>query len=308
MNRGKVIAISVAAVCIIGVIGALAFMAHRQSSDYAEAVKLAQNGDTQTAYTLFEKLGDYSDSKEQRDALVATDPALPYRAANKGDIVTFGTWEQDGDKANGSEPISWIVLDRVDEKLLVLSEMCLDGRPYNPAEFTSVTWEKCELRSWLNGEFLEGAFSETEQALIPEVKNENEDRLGADDEDDPMHEIFADGGTGTEQMGVGGADTRDRVFCLSETDTLIYLNSDVAHESLGKAKLVDAASARGARASEEGYVGWWLRSPGVYSFTAQFVNENGEPYPSGAYVELTYGVRPSLWIDVRESATESQEN
>ncbi len=300
MGKGKIAAIA-ACTCAALAIAGFALHVHGQASDYAEAERLAEAGDAQGAYAIYEGLGGYSDARERARALADSDPSLPYRNVAKGDLVTFGSWEQDGNMANGPEPIEWIVLDKVDGCLLLLSATCLDGRSYNPVEFQSVTWEECELRSWLNSDFLEGAFTDAELSLIPAVENVNEDRIGAADEDDPMREYFVDGGAGTEQMGVGGADTRDRVFLLSETDTLIYLNDDISRETVGKARLADAAATRDVFAGEDGCVGWWLRSPGVYAFTAQFVNEDGEPYPAGAYVELSYGVRPVLWLNVGDS-------
>ena len=304
MGKEKVAAIAACACVAIAVAG-FALHAQSQASDYAEAERLAEAGDAQGAYAIYERLGGYSDARDRARALADSDPSLPYRDVAKGELVAFGSWEQDGDTANGPDPIEWIVLDKVDGRLLLLSAACLDGRPYNPVEFQSVTWQECELRSWLNSDFLEGAFTDAELSLIPAVENVNEGRIGAADDDDPMHEIFADGGKGTEQMGVGGADTVDRVFLLSETDALIYLHGDMERETVGKALLADAAASRGVYAGDDGCVGWWLRSPGVYGFTAQFVNEEGQPYPSGAYVELVYGVRPALWLDASGLGCES---
>ena len=38
----------------------------------------------------------------------------------------------------------------------------LDCQPYNE-EYDSVTWETCTLRAWLNGPFLNAAFTRTQQ-------------------------------------------------------------------------------------------------------------------------------------------------
>ena len=44
--------------------------------------------------------------------------------------------------------------------------------------------------------------------------------------------------------------------------------------------------------------GWFGCSPGTYGFATQFVDATGVPSLSGANVDLQYGVRPALWINV----------
>ena len=63
-----------------------------------------------------------------------------------GSIVTFGRYEQDGDKENGPEEIEWVLLDVQDGKALLLSKYGLEAKPYN-TEYTDVTWETCTLRA-----------------------------------------------------------------------------------------------------------------------------------------------------------------
>ena len=131
----------------------------RNAVRYREAVALDEAGDTQGAYEIFRSLGRYSDAAQRADALVATDPALPYRSASKGDTVSFGSYEQDGNTQNGPEPIQWIVLDKLDEQLLLLSADVLEARQYHHVPFEEVTWENSDLRAWMNGDFYDGAFT-----------------------------------------------------------------------------------------------------------------------------------------------------
>ena len=49
----------------------------------------------------------------------------------KGSIVTFGSYEQDGDEDNGQEPIRWIVLTVEDNKASLVSEAVLNKKPYH---------------------------------------------------------------------------------------------------------------------------------------------------------------------------------
>ena len=253
---------------------------HHRGSRYAEAVRLAEAGETTAAYEIFTGLAGYSDAKERAAGLVEKDPALPYRKAAKGDLVTFGSFEQDGDELNGPEPIQWIVLERFGDRLLVLSADVLDGRQYNHVPFQDVTWADSDLRAWMNGDFFDAAFTPAQQGIIPSVLNDNADQsiTGA----------------------AGGAPTQDRVFALSEQESVIYLSTSAARSDIGAAPASQAAASGTLSVSEEGTADWWLRSPGTYPFAAQYVDAAGTPLPSGANVDVLYGVRPALWIDCAE--------
>lgn len=82
-----------------------------------------------------------------------------------GDIVTFGKYEQDNNGSNGKEDIEWIILARDGNKLLLISRMALDQKPYNEKK-ADVTWETCSLRNWLNASFYESAFDEEDKGYI----------------------------------------------------------------------------------------------------------------------------------------------
>ena len=243
-------AVALAAVLLVLSAAFLGYNHHR-GSRYAEAVRLAEAGDTTAASEIFTGLAGYSDAKERAAGLVEKDPALPYRKAAKGDLVTFGSFEQDGDELNGPEPIQWIVLERFGDRLLVLS-----------------------------GDFFDAAFTPAQQGIIPSVLNDNADQsiTGA----------------------AGGAPTQDRVFALSEQESVIYLSTSAARSDIGAAPASQAAASGTLSVSEEGTADWWLRSPGTYPFAAQYVDAAGTPLPSGANVDVLYGVRPALWIDCAE--------
>ena len=77
--------------------------------------------------------------------------------------VTFGSYAQDNDRSNGTEPIEWIVLDVQEGKALLLSKYGLSAAGYHDT-WDDCTWETCSLRTWLNDRFLNWAFSLEEQA------------------------------------------------------------------------------------------------------------------------------------------------
>ena len=108
--------------------------------------------------------------------------------------VVFGHYEQDRDKDNGPEPIEWEVLAVEDGNALLISKNLLDSRQYYSGN-NGVTWEKSDIRVWLNNPFYNRAFDESEKEQIQTVTISN-----------PDNSSF-----GT----AGGNDTEDKVFLLS---------------------------------------------------------------------------------------------
>lgn len=63
------------------------------------------------------------------------------------------------------EPLRWRILDDHDGRMLLLSELVIDCRYYHETQ-ESVAWEMSDLYGWLNGYFLETAFSPEEKESI----------------------------------------------------------------------------------------------------------------------------------------------
>ena len=92
--------------------------------------------------------------------------AADWASLSAGDTLFFGAYEQDGKAETGPEPIEWIVLDKNDRGLLLLSQYELACRPYHAGENEQVTWEACALRTWLNDTFLQQAFRQEERSRM----------------------------------------------------------------------------------------------------------------------------------------------
>lgn len=220
------------------------------NNNYNNAVALMNSGKYEDAVNIFEALNGYKDS----DSLKATAEISIIANASIGDNVAFGDY-------NGNT--EWRVLAKEDGKILVISKYALEERQYN-TEYTSITWEKCTLRSWLNNEYLTSAFSNDERSRIIEVSINNPDN--------------AEYGTD------GGNNTTDKVFLLSIDAVNKYFTSDSAREAV----LSDGTS-----------VWWWLRSPGYDSGRVAVVDYDGSANGFGNYVYFGSGaVRPALWIDI----------
>ena len=236
------------------------------SSRYDRAVSLIDSGDYEAAYILLNGL-EYKDSANLRsDAWFKICPI--------GGMVFFGTYEQDNNTSNGKEEIEWIVLAREGDQVLVISRYALDCIPYNRSS-TSVTWETCSLRKWLNGTFLNAAFSESERAMIPSVT------VRADE--NPSYSTSP------------GNSTTDQVFLLSITEVNKYFSSNSARQCQGTAYCY----AQGAQKGDNGNCWWWLRSPGYDSYGAASVRRKGSVNDDGYGVDdISIAVRPALWIDL----------
>ncbi len=87
--------------------------------------------------------------------------------AKAGDYIKFGTYAQNY-SGGRKEEIEWLVLEKREGKLLVISKYILDCEPYNTVK-KEVTWETCTLHKWLNNNFMKAAFSSAEKSMISEV-------------------------------------------------------------------------------------------------------------------------------------------
>lgn len=129
-----------------------------------------------------------------------------------GDIVTFGSYEQDGNYANGKEPIEWYVLEISNGRVLLLSKYVLDMCVLYKSEEHVVTWHNSYLRYWMNNTFKNEAFSPVEQARIPYVDLSNTDSS-------EFYKIF---GYAIPSYKAYVYDTKDQVFALSYQEVIKY--------------------------------------------------------------------------------------
>lgn len=89
------------------------------------------------------------------------------------DIITLGSYEQDGYVANGTEPLEWVVLMRDEERALLISRTNIDVS--SSVTTTAIDdWENSELRAYLNDAFITDSFLPTE---IDAIRNDNTDQV-----------------------------------------------------------------------------------------------------------------------------------
>lgn len=204
----------------------------------------------------------------------------------KGDTVIFGSYIHGKNKSSGKEGIEWLVLERIDSEILLISKYALDCVPYDTS-YTwgmakNITWEICGIRKWLNKTFLKEAFNNKEQALIQTttVLAENNPKYGTK----------------------AGKDTNDKIFLLSIGEANEYFADDEARKCVP----TEYALARGVSVNDdcnadgEHTCWYWLRSPGSNQGDAASVYSDGSiVYHGEDGVNVDYfGVRPVLWINL----------
>ena len=235
---------------------------------YYDAVELMNNEKYKEAIAAFESLDGYKDSTDKIDECKLG----VLKKAQIGDSIEFGSYEQDNDTTNGKEIIEWQVLDKEDNKILVISSNVLDCKPYNTV-LKPVTWETCTLRTWLNDVFYNAAFDSEEQSMIQvtSVVAEN----------NPEHNTDP------------GNDTEDKVFLLSVKEATNYFPTEEARIGVLTPYAI-------TQPTQHAFSNWWLRSPGLYHTRAAKVYLGGK-IGDLFYSEVDYdagGVRPTMWIDL----------
>ena len=226
-------------------------------SKYNEASSLIAEGKYNEALLILDEIGDYKDA-------VALKQKYALLTCESGDVITFGTYEQDNNLDNGAEAIEWLVLNRDGNKALVISKYCLEQMPFNNT-LAPVTWENCTIRKWLNNDFFNTAFSADEKTSVLVSNISYPDDV---DHEEPTRT------------------TKDRIFLLSENEALLYFDSD---------------SERATQTTE--YVGalhcyWILRTNGSVSNVAHVDTSGYVGYYEN--VDREWYIRPAMWIEINK--------
>ncbi len=282
------------------------------NAQFASAVQLLNTGKTDDAlavlfsipgYSGFKPVAEYFEANPElataaREAeYFEANPELataarearlaPYKSV--GGIVTFGTYPQ---TASGSDktPIEWLVLDydAASNRALIISRYGLDAKPYN-TKFIDITWEKCTLRTWLNNDFLNAAFTAQEQKGIVLTTVDNSKSQGSSRWDTN-----------------GGNNTQDKIFLLSYAEANKYFGVAWEDGNNMKSRVTPTAYALKAGAwtndskttadgAKAGW--WWLRSPGDFQSDAASVSSAGS-LSDNIVPNFRGYVRPALWLNL----------
>ncbi|MBR1598678.1 MAG: fibronectin type III domain-containing protein [Lachnospiraceae bacterium] len=221
-----------------------------------------------------------------------SDPVKDDTGVMTWDCIYFGKYNQNATFDN-KQPIEWRVLSVDGDDAFLLADRIIGYKKYNVADMTvenwsTVNWDKCTLRKWLNDEedsdsFIKTAFSAEEIQAIKETTVVNKDN--------PV--------TGTD----GGNDTTDKIYLLSVDEAAAGsygFGGNISEYNKARiAMTTDYADINDRMSgSDTGRWSWWLRTVGRESDdTANILG--GSIYANGSYSGEYYGVRPVLHVDLR---------
>ena len=159
--------------------------------NYQKALLLIKENKIIDGYDLLNELSviGYKDSKTLLENLkVSYDRALfneKLKSLDFGSEVTFGSYEQDDNLENGKEPVEWIIIDRNESSVMLISKKIIDVKAFNEDRFNA-TWETSSLRKWLNGEFYNNAFNVYEKQTITETRVIPDKKATKDEPTEPL--------------------------------------------------------------------------------------------------------------------------
>ena len=223
------------------------------TEDEWEAISFGRDNDTtlKSVNIVFGKKTDYSEAK-------------------LGDTIKLGNLDE--------QRIEWLVLDVQNDKALVISKYALVSHQYDP-QGSLVTWENCSLRQWLNNDFLNSLFSESEQSMIITTT------IPADEFD-----FF---------LSQPPNPTQDKLFLLNIDEVEKYFSDDDSRQC----SPTKYATKHGVTLDTTGqYCSWLLRTPIHKSYNdtyVVYVKVTGKINTAGVTsVAYGYGIRPAMWIDL----------
>jgi hypothetical protein len=247
----------------------------KEGSEFVVEASIIDVETGQIAHTASEYLENESNAEIRRAVQALVDRMLKVGGGSPSRAVASGIAAQikNGEKRNLQfGQYKWRVLEVLRDKALIITEDVIETSIAYHGSRTNVTWESCDLRRYLNGNFLQ-KFSEAEERQILQTRIQNPNN--------PEH--------GTN----GGSDSNDKVFLLSIQEARRYFASD-AERCEGVSRYTHTDGKNYAR-------WWWLRSPGDSSCNAAIVINDGYVYVFGRdvdYVDTYGGLRPALWLNL----------
>ena len=214
--------------------------------------------------------GSLNECKSVDDGAMATRPALWLNtdsvAAKKmsfavGSTIVFGNY--------GGEPIRWLIVGKQEKSVTLFSERVIDNRQFQIDRTEGITWEKSNLRKWLNNDFIKTAFSADEQTAMFNVKYSLNSKDGVEG-----------------YFTISSRELSDPVFLLSYNDVKkIFPDTDDR-----RTKTTPYAKKMGAG----DICCWWLISPGSDNVSVACIDENGKA--ASRWATDKRGVRPAIMI------------
>lgn len=191
------------------------------------------------------------------------------------------------------EPIKWMILNKTEEELLLISDLILDHQDYyhnekeriiNGVKIYSNNWEYSNIRKWLNNNFYNQAFNELEKEMIVEKFIDNHNSFNS------FSSIYL-----REQN-----DTYDKIYLLSYHESLVYFRGSCLCDKTKltyptKYAIINLAS----NGFKPGHKDWYLRTPcNTSSYMVHYTSLGGN-VDKETFVYVVEGVRPVINIKMK---------
>lgn len=189
------------------------------------------------------------------------------------------------------EPIKWRVLSINEDgtDAFVIADQVVDTTRYYRDAPVEITWEKSDVRVWLNDTFMKTAFTETEVNAIKETTVTTADNEWSGED--------------------GGNDTNDKIYLPSieeMSETSYGFSSSYEQEDTRTVAITDFAQAQESLAWVESDAGlYWLRSPGAKAGYPARVDGHWGVMNVNEMQDLAtrrLGVRPVMHVDLSDKA------
>ncbi len=208
----------------------------------------------------------------------------------RGELVSGNSLQDDnGYKLNvvywfKHEPVSWTVLDEKDGKLLLHCDLIIDSQAYSNTAKNN--YANSTIRAWLNGAFLDTAFSEVQKNYI--LTTEVDNGLVASDYKSANPFICEN--------------TNDKIFLLSKAEVK---NAEYGFtgDSARVMKATAYAESQGVFANDSNDGWWWLRTPSnsasisTKDDLAHNIKVVGSIWSTNVAIS-SGGIVPAMWIDL----------
>ena len=232
------------------------------------------------------------------------------------DGVLFGSYEQDGNIQNGKEPIEWFVLDKDENKALLVSKYILDYLEYSVSLDRHITWKESSLRAYANNSFYNSAFGDKDKLVILSNKYMNYDN--------PVYSSSEESET-IDKVAILSFDEIMKYFDIDYSECVRDIVTDYKVPSSNKlatslttyaSKKLKSEKLRIKTSRENDF---WLRNQGrsgeelfdKYNsamYARETVDLKGAPYdiysiedPTHSMRNYKLGFRPIIWVDINLS-------
>ncbi len=191
-----------------------------------------------------------------------------------GKTVYFGIFEQDNNLTSNQEPIAWTIMCEKNDQYLLYSNSVLYALKYSDNQTDE--WNDTIISAWLNNEFINTAFSESEKAALVKETLDSE-YLGNKKQYTNENLVFT---LSTHELNYFSTAIKNSsfYFCVASyyaqniNDTYIYNNVDTTEYN--------------------GMADFWVRSNTVFPT----INGPRGGFEIQEYSGQVYGIRPAIWV------------